>query len=75
MKMAKRRRTFPTWLAEWMEAQKITLWGVADLRSFSTPLDQAGKGFPFAFSWAIPMNPQIMVSMRNGVRPSKKAVN
>jgi len=58
--------TFPTWLIEWMEAQRIDLWGAADLRSFSTPLDQKGKGFPFALSWAIPMNPEIMVSIQTG---------
>ncbi|MDM8549891.1 4Fe-4S double cluster binding domain-containing protein [Desulfobacterales bacterium HSG2] len=49
-----------------MEAQKITLWGVADLQNFSTPSDQTGKGFPFAVSFAIPMNPKIMVSIRKG---------
>ena len=49
-----------------MEAQNITLWGAADLRSFSTPLDSNGKGFPYAIAWAIPMNPHIMVSIRNG---------
>lgn len=58
--------TFPTWLTKWMEAQSITLWGAADLRSFSTPLDQKGREFPFAIAWAIPMNPQIMVSIQNG---------
>ena len=58
--------TFPIWLTNWMEAQKIILWGAADLRSFSTPLDETGKGFFFAISWAIPMNPQIMVSIQNG---------
>ena len=56
----------PSWLTEWMEAQKIVLWGAADLRDFSTPQDETGYGFPFAISWAIPMNPQIMVSVRNG---------
>jgi epoxyqueuosine reductase QueG len=57
---------FPAWLTAWMESQKITLWGAADLRGFSTPLDQTGKGFPFALAWAIPMNPQVMVSIKNG---------
>jgi epoxyqueuosine reductase QueG len=55
----------PTWLKEWMEAQKITTWGVADLRNFFTP-----KGFPFAISFAIPMNPEIMLSIQNG--PNRK---
>jgi epoxyqueuosine reductase len=58
--------TFPAWLTKWMEEQSITLWGAADLRNFSTPLDPKGKGFPYAIAWAIPMNPQIMVSIRNG---------
>lgn len=58
--------TFPTWLTKWMAAQSITLWGSADLRGFSTPLDQKGREFPFAIAWAIPMNPQIMVSIQNG---------
>jgi epoxyqueuosine reductase len=58
--------TFPTWLTEWMQAQSITLWGAADLRGFSTPLDNKGRGFPFAIACAIPMNPQIMVSIQNG---------
>ena len=58
--------TFPTWLTKWMAAQRIALWGAADLRGFSTPLDNKGRGFPFAIACAIPMNPQIMVSIRNG---------
>lgn len=58
--------TFPSWLTEWMAAQKITLWGAADLRSFSTPWDKTGKGFPFALSWAVPMNPKIMAGIQNG---------
>lgn len=57
---------FPTWLAEWMNVQGISLWNAADLRSFSTPLDRNGKNFPFAIAWATPMNPQIMVSISSG---------
>ena len=49
-----------------METYEITLWGAADLRSFSTPLDATGRGFPAALSWAVPMNPEIMVNIRNG---------
>jgi epoxyqueuosine reductase len=56
----------PTWLAEWMEAHGITLWGAADLRGFLTPQDERGERLPFALSWAMPMDPQIMVSIRNG---------
>ena len=56
----------PIWLTEWMEDHGITLWGAADLRNFSPPRDETGQRFPSALSWAIPMNPQIMVSIRNG---------
>lgn len=56
----------PGWLSGWMEAHKITLWGAADLRDFFTPRDETGQRFPFALSWAIPMNPQIMASIQNG---------
>jgi epoxyqueuosine reductase len=58
--------TFPSWLTAWMEARKIVLYGVADLQSFSTPRDETGKGFPFALSWVIPLDPQIMAGIRNG---------
>jgi epoxyqueuosine reductase QueG len=53
-----------------MEVNKITLWGAADLRDFSTPRDESGQELPFALSWAIPMNFQIMVSIQNG--PNQK---
>ena len=56
----------PLWLSEWMAVRKITLWGAADLRDFSTPRDETGQRFPFALSWAIPMNPYIMASIQNG---------
>jgi epoxyqueuosine reductase len=56
----------PAWLAEWMEVHEIALWGAADLRGFFTPTDETGERFPFALSWAIPMNPQIMASIQNG---------
>ena len=57
---------FPTLVTEWMEAKSITVWGAADLRNFSTPLDHEGNKFPFAIAWAIPMNPKIMASIQNG---------
>lgn len=53
-----------------MEEQKLALWGAANLRNFPTPLTQTGKGFQFAISFAIPMNPKIMVSIRKG--PNQK---
>jgi epoxyqueuosine reductase QueG len=49
-----------------MEAHKITLWGVADLRDFPTPQDETGHGFPFAISWVAPMNPKIMSGIQKG---------
>lgn len=56
----------PVWLIEWMDARKISLWGMADLREFSTPPDESGLGFPFALSLAIPMNPIVMAGIKNG---------
>ena len=64
--MRLRSTDLPSWLVSWMELQKIVLWGVADLRDFSTPKDETGHNFPFALSWVIPMNPQIMASIQNG---------
>ncbi len=57
---------FPAWLTEWMALHAIPLWGAADLRDFSTPQDENGKGFPYALSLVIPMNPEIMAAIRNG---------
>ena len=54
------------WISSWMKAQSIKLWGVADLRRFSTPLDPAGQRFPYAISMAIPMDPYIMASIQKG---------
>ncbi|MFZ0727757.1 MAG: 4Fe-4S double cluster binding domain-containing protein [Desulfobacterales bacterium] len=56
----------PLWLTEWMTDHGISAWGAADLRAFSTPLDDNGKAFPCALSHALPMNPGIMASIRNG---------
>lgn len=56
----------PDWLIEWMKLQGIALWGAADLRAFSTPADHTGNGFPFAVSFAIPMNPFVMDSIQDG---------
>jgi epoxyqueuosine reductase len=56
----------PRWLAAWMEAQGLELWGGADLRNFPTPKDAHGHSFPFALAWAVPLDPQIMASIRQG---------
>jgi len=56
----------PAWLTEWMKTHGIALWGAADLREFTTPLDAAGRGFPRALAWAQPMNPRIMAGIQQG---------
>jgi epoxyqueuosine reductase QueG len=56
----------PAWLPDWMEANEIRLWGVADLRGFSTPVDASGEDFPCAISWAIPMDPDTMAGIQSG---------
>lgn len=57
---------FPAWLVQWMVMQEMALWGAADLRSFSTPRDPSGNPFPFAVSFALPMDPEIMSRIRTG---------
>lgn len=54
------------WLTGWMRAEKIALWGAADLEGFATPPDETGAGFPCALAFAIPMDPHIMAGIRNG---------
>jgi epoxyqueuosine reductase len=49
-----------------MDENKITLWGAADLRKFSTPQDETGQELPFALSWGIPMSSRIMLSIQDG---------
>lgn len=56
----------PTWLTDCMKTHGIGLWRAADLRAFSTPRDETGQGFPFALAWAIPVDPHIMATVRNG---------
>lgn len=57
---------YPDWLINWMAANHITVWGAADLREFTTPTDASGDRYPRAVSFAIPMNPDIMVSIQDG---------
>ena len=54
------------WLTEWMKSRNIELWGVADLREFSTPSDERGQSYPVGISWAVPMNPRIMAGIQHG---------
>jgi epoxyqueuosine reductase QueG len=54
------------WLVAWMQANKIELWGAADLREFAVPRDANGQRLPFALSWVIPMDPQIMAGIQTG---------
>lgn len=56
----------PVWLSAWMTANGVELWGVADVKTFATPLDAAGQGFPWAISLALPVNPQIMAGIQHG---------
>jgi epoxyqueuosine reductase QueG len=49
-----------------MQAQDIALWGAADLNGFSTPQDRAGRGFPRALAFALPMPPRIMAGIQAG---------
>ena len=58
------------WLTPWMVDHSVTLWGFADLGPFSTPLDKRGKSFPFALAFAVPMDPKIMESIKNGPNQS-----
>ena len=64
--MTKISNGIPAWLTDWMEVQKIPMWGAADLRNFTTPPGQNGKEFPIAVSFAIPMNQEIMFSIQSG---------
>jgi epoxyqueuosine reductase len=66
MKLSDQTAIMPAWLTEWMELHDITLWGAADLRDFSTPLDETGLPFPRALSWAVPMDPDIMAGIQQG---------
>lgn len=58
--------TQPDWLVKWMQRQGLTLWDGADLRAFPTPVDARGHRFPFALSFAIPMDPHIMADIQSG---------
>jgi epoxyqueuosine reductase len=49
-----------------MQTQKVAHWGAADLRGFSTPKDAAGREFPAAISWVVPVNPQVMAQVQYG---------
>jgi epoxyqueuosine reductase QueG len=56
-----------TWIAEWMTAHGVALWGVADLGGMATtPKDKNGVAFGLAVSWAGPMSPAVMAGIRSG---------
>ncbi len=59
-------QAFSDWIGVWMAENKIILWGGADLQGFPTPQDETGQRFPFALSWAVPMDPHIMITIQNG---------
>ena len=64
--MPESNRLLPAWLVSSMQQQEIILWAAADLRIFNTPRDSAGRGFPGALSFAIPMTPAIMAGIQQG---------
>jgi len=64
--MSKNTGRAAAWLDSWMERHNIKLWGFADLQDFDTPVDENDQIFPFAIAWVIPMNPQIMGSIKKG---------
>lgn len=51
--------TAPLWIADWMTAHEVALWGIADLSGFPTP-----GSFPRALSLVFPMPPAIMASIQ-----------
>ena len=55
----------PVWLNRWMESHNVPLWGAADLRGFATPPGRTGKRLSFAISYAMPVNPEIMLSIQD----------
>ncbi len=57
---------FPDWLTAWMGDLGLTQFGAADLRDFTTPKDRAGKGFPRALAFLVPMSPRIMAAIKHG---------
>ena len=56
-----------------MDAEEIALWGAADLRAFATLEDESGESFPFAVSFAVPMDPEIMTGVEVGPNDSYAA--
>jgi epoxyqueuosine reductase len=64
--MKKSAPTHTAWLIEWMARHGVVAWGIADLRGLAAPADETGVRFPFAVSWALPLDPEIMASVRNG---------
>ncbi|MFO7686312.1 MAG: 4Fe-4S double cluster binding domain-containing protein [Desulfobacterales bacterium] len=56
----------PAWLSAWMQACGVKLWGIADLKDITTPADETGQGYPLAVSWAIAMDPHVMVTIQQG---------
>ena len=53
-------------LQKLMAEHGITLWGVADLNGFSTPVDESGKKYPRAVSFAVAMIPEVMAAIEHG---------
>ncbi|MFO7803139.1 MAG: 4Fe-4S double cluster binding domain-containing protein [Desulfovermiculus sp.] len=55
-----------SWLTVWMNNNDLVLWGVADLQGLGAPNDAKGRAYPLAVSLAVPMDPRVMSSVRDG---------
>lgn len=53
-------------IASLLEASDVYLFGVADLEGCSPPSDHRGQLYPLAISFAVPMNPEVMATVRQG---------
>ena len=49
-----------------MADRGLTQFGAADLDGFTTLKDRAGKGFPRALAFLVPMSPRIMAAIKHG---------
>jgi epoxyqueuosine reductase len=54
------------WLSDWMQSRGVPLWGAADIRALCFSIGVEGEPYPGAISWALPMPPDIMASIKTG---------
>lgn len=55
-----------SWLGKWMTERRIVLWGAADVHDLASPQDGSGRGFERAISFAVALDPTVMVTVRHG---------